>query len=100
MNILFTCAGRRTYLLKYFRENMQPEDRIIATDMQMSAPALQVADAKYQVPAVYADDYIDITLKICKEENVDAVISLNDLELPILADNRHLYNGANQAHQS
>ena len=91
MNILFTCAGRRTYLLKYFRENMQPEDRIIATDMQMSAPALQVADAKYQVPAVYADDYIDITLKICKEENVDAVISLNDLELPILADNRHLF---------
>ena len=23
MNILFTCAGRRTYLLKYFKENMQ-----------------------------------------------------------------------------
>ena len=22
MNILFTCAGRRTYLLKYFRENL------------------------------------------------------------------------------
>lgn len=89
MNILFTCAGRRTYLLNYFRENMQPEDRIVATDMQLSAPALQVADAKYQVPAVYADDYIDITLKICKEERIDAVLSLNDLELPILADNRH-----------
>lgn len=88
MNILFTCAGRRTYLLKYFRENIEAGDKIIATDMQLSAPALQAADVKVQVPAVYADNYIDITLNICKEHNVDILISLNDLELPILADNK------------
>lgn len=88
MNILFTCAGRRTYLLKYFRENLESGDKIIATDMQLSAPALQAADVKVQVPAVYADNYIDITLNICKEHNVDILISLNDLELPILADNK------------
>lgn len=88
MNILFTCAGRRTYLLKYFRENLSEGDKIIATDMQLSAPALQAADVKIQVPAVYAKDYIDITLDICKKHKVDALISLNDLELPILADNK------------
>ena len=88
MNILFTCAGRRTYLLKYFRENLESGDKIIATDMQLSVPALQAADVKVQVPAVYADNYIDITLNICKEHNVDILISLNDLELPILADNK------------
>ena len=88
MNILFTCAGRRTYLLKYFRENMAPGDKILATDMQLSAPALQAADIKFQVPAVYAKDYIDDTLSICKEYDVDALISLNDLELPILAENK------------
>ena len=55
MNILFTCAGRRTYLLKYFKENMGPEDKILATDMQLSAPALQAADIKIQVPAVYSE---------------------------------------------
>ena len=53
MNILFTCAGRRTYLLKYFKENMLSVDKIIATDMQLTAPALQVADVKLQVPALY-----------------------------------------------
>ena len=47
MNILFTCAGRRTYLLKYFRENLSEGDKIIATDMQLSAPALQAADSRY-----------------------------------------------------
>lgn len=88
MNILFTCAGRRTYLLKYFRENLSEGDRIIATDMQLSAPALQVADVKLQVPAVYDPMYVDLTLGICREHRVDALISLNDLELPILAENK------------
>ena len=88
MNILFTCAGRRTYLLKYFKENMQEGDKVIATDMQLSAPALQIADVKLQVPAVYADDYISRTLDICKRYSIDALISLNDLELPILAEQK------------
>ena len=88
MNILFTCAGRRTYLLKYFKGNMLPEDKVIATDMQLTAPALQVADVKLQVPAVYVNDYIDRTLTICKEQKIDALISLNDLELPILAEQK------------
>lgn len=88
MNVLFTCAGRRTYLLKYFKENMSPEDKIVATDMQLSAPALQAADIKIQVPAVYDPKYIDITLDICKEHKIDALLCLNDLELPILAENK------------
>lgn len=88
MNILFTCAGRRTYLLKYFKENMLPGDIVVATDMQLSAPALQVADVKLQVPAVYDPKYIDITLDICKEHHINALISLNDLELPILAEQK------------
>lgn len=88
MNILFTCAGRRTYLLKYFKENLSEGDKIVATDMQLSAPALQVADIKVQVPAVYDPQYIDITLDICKKYNIDALMSLNDLELPILAENK------------
>lgn len=88
MNILFTCAGRRTYLLKYFKEQLGSDGLIVATDMQLTAPALSVADIKLQVPAVYADDYIDQTLDICRKYEIDALICLNDLELPILADNR------------
>ena len=88
MNILFTCAGRRTYLLKYFKENLSEGDKIVATDMQLSAPALQAADVKIQVPAVYDPKYIDITLNICKEQKIDALLCLNDLELPILSENK------------
>ena len=88
MNILFTCAGRRTYLLKYFKENLSEGDKVVATDMQLSAPALQAADVKIQVPAVYDPNYVDITLNICKEQQIDVLLSLNDLELPILAENK------------
>lgn len=88
MNILFTCAGRRTYLLKYFKENLAEGDKVVATDMQLSAPALQVADVKLQVPAVYDPEYVNIALNICKEQQIDVLLSLNDLELPILAENK------------
>ena len=88
MNILFPCAGRRTYLLKYCKENLEAGDKVVATDMQLTAPALQVADVKIQVPAVYDPKYIDVTLEICKKQKIEALLSLNDLELPILAANK------------
>lgn len=76
---------------------MSSEDKILATDMQLSAPALQVADVKLQVPGVYAPDYVDLLVKICKDYQVDALISLNDLELPILAENKHLFQSVGTA---
>lgn len=87
MNLLFTCAGRRTYLLKYFKEQLGDCGLIVATDMQLTAPALTAADIMEQVPAVYADDYIERTLDICRRHDIKALICLNDLELPILAAN-------------
>ena len=88
MNILFTCAGRRTYLLKYFKEQLGGDGTIIGADMQLTAPALSAADVRVVVPAVYDEHYIEALLKICKEHHVDILISLNDLELPILAANK------------
>jgi carbamoyl-phosphate synthase large subunit len=87
MNLLFSCAGRRAYLLKYFRKALDAIEggRIIATDMQLSAPALAFADVALQVPSVYDANYIDITLEICRKYEINALFSLNDLELPILA---------------
>jgi carbamoyl-phosphate synthase large subunit len=87
MNILFTCAGRRNYLINFFKDELNGEGLVIAADMQMTAPAMASADRKIIVPHVYASNYIDSLLDICKSHEVRAVVSLNDLELPILADN-------------
>ena len=86
MNILFTCAGRRNYLINYFKEALKGNGKVFATDMQLTAPALVDADVAIQVPAVYSAEYIPSLLKIVKENNINCVISLNDLELPILSE--------------
>lgn len=88
MNILFTCAGRRTYLLKYFKEQLGDNGKIIGADMQMTAPALSAADVKVLVPSVYDENYVDVLHNICEHYHVDMLFSLNDLELPILAENK------------
>ena len=88
MNILFTCAGRRTYLLKYFKEQLGDKGKIIGADMQMTAPALSAADIRVLVPSVYDENYVDVLHNICEQHHVDLLFSLNDLELPILAANK------------
>ncbi len=85
MNVLFTCAGRRNYLLHYFKDALKGSGHVIAADMHSTAPAMAVADKAKVVPGVYEPGYVDALLDICKNEQVRAMISLNDLDLPILA---------------
>ena len=85
MNILFTCVGRRNYLLHYFRQALGHNGRIIAADVQITAPAMAVADKYIVVPGVYSAGYVDTIMKLCIQEKVQALIPLNDLELPVLA---------------
>ncbi|WP_299336497.1 ATP-grasp domain-containing protein [uncultured Psychroserpens sp.] len=88
INLLFTCAGRRNYLINYFKEAIKGQGKIIAADMNLSAPAMVDAHLAILVPSIYNDNYIEELKKIIIEHRVSAVISLNDLELPILAKHK------------
>ena len=94
MNVLFTCAGRRNYLLEYFKEAIGGSGKIIAADMSRTAPAMALADVARVVSDVYAEGYVDQILQICLEEKVDLLISLNDLELPVLSPYRQRFEEA------
>lgn len=87
MNILLTCAGRRNYLIEYFRDAVEG-GVVLATDASPYAPAMLEADVGIVVPPVNAPDYVDTLERICREHHVDMIIPLNDLELPILARHR------------
>jgi len=54
------------------------------------------ADVAIQVPEIYDDNYIECIKNIIEKNNIKAVISLNDLELPILSKSKKLLekNGA------
>ncbi|MBO6606488.1 ATP-grasp domain-containing protein [Psychroserpens sp.] len=85
INILFTCAGRRNYLINYFKDALKGNGQIIAADMSLTAPAMVDADLAIVVPGIYENHYIDELKTIIVEHNINAVISLNDLELPVLS---------------
>jgi len=88
MNVLFTCAGRRNYLLHYFKEIIGDSGNTIAVDTDVMAPALSEADIAFTVPSLNHPDYLGAISTIITDYAVDLVIPLNDLELMIMSVNR------------
>ena len=88
MNILFCSAGRRGQLLKNFRQSMGNKGKIIATDLSEYAPALYFADRAYLVPRIDDPSYLDTLIDICKKENINAITTVIDPEIEILAKYR------------
>ena len=91
MNILFCSAGRRCELLKNFRKSMGEDGKIVATDISLTAPAIYMADKYYIVPRINDENYIPTILDICKKEDIQAVTTLIDPEIMILAENRNKF---------
>ncbi|MEE3494270.1 MAG: ATP-grasp domain-containing protein [Butyrivibrio sp.] len=88
MNILFCSVGRRCELLKDFRKTLGDKVRMVVTDNSVYAPAPAFADVCYRVPLITDPDYIPTVLEICKKENINAVTTLIDPEISILAAHR------------
>lgn len=87
MNLLILSAGTRNKIVQYFVKTLAGKGKVIATDMSELAPAIYEADKYYVVPKMTAPEYLDVILKICKEEQVTGVLSLIDPELSLLAKN-------------
>ena len=85
MNILILSAGTRNKIVQYFKKTVGENGKVIATDMSKLAPAVYEADKFYQVPRMTDPGYIDIIFDICKKEEVNAVLTLIDPELSLLA---------------
>jgi carbamoyl-phosphate synthase large subunit len=49
---------------------------------------VKAADKFVKTPLIYDEGYIDFLLDYCRENDVSAVISLFDIDLPVLAKNR------------
>lgn len=91
MNILLTSVGRRTYLINYFKKALKGEGFIYASNSVMTY-SLSQADRYVLTPQIYDEIYIDFLLKYCQRENIRMVISLFDIDLPVLTKNKHRFN--------
>jgi len=86
MNLLFTSAGRRGYMLEFFRQAMNGNGTIHAANSEAITSAFLYADKSVVSPLIYSPDYVGFILEYCLENNIDGIIPLFDIDIPILAD--------------
>ena len=91
MNILILSCGTRNKIIQYFKKELGDRGQVIATDCSELAPALYDADKYFIVPRMEDNDYLDIIISICKENNIKAVLSLIDPELSLLSKNKEKF---------
>ena len=88
MNILILAAGTRNKIVQYFKSTFEGIGSVVATDASELGPAIYEADKYYIVPSITTPGYIDRILEICKNEQINGVLSLIDPELSLLAANK------------
>jgi len=84
MNILLSSAGRRSYLIKYFRDALNGNGFVYASNSEYSA-ALQQADDYVITPLINDAGYIEFLLEFCRENDISVIIPLFDIDLPVLS---------------
>lgn len=88
MNILILSAGTRNKVVQYFKKTVGSTGRVVATDMSELAPAVYEADKFYKVPRMTEPGYMDVIFDICRKEQIQAVLTLIDPELSLLAKHK------------
>jgi len=90
MNILLTSAGRRTYLIHYFRAALNGRGRVHASNSEYS-PALQQADEFVITPLIYDPGYVNFLLEYCIKHDISAIVPLFDVGLPVLSQAKRTF---------
>ncbi|MGE8078368.1 ATP-grasp domain-containing protein [Peribacillus loiseleuriae] len=86
MNVLICSVGRRVQLIDYFKEELNKVGgKVIAVDCDPTAPALYHADLFEIVPRIDNPEYISYIKNLCRKYNINALLTLIDPELTLLA---------------
>lgn len=85
MNILITSVGRRSYMVDFFKKALNGTGLVHVSNSSNITPAFQVADCAVITPLIYDDSYIPFLLEYCKNNHIDILISLFDIDLYILS---------------
>ena len=87
-NILLTSVGRRAYLVEWFKDALDGNGEIFVVNSDSSTPAFKVADHSAKCPLIYSDEYIPFLLDYVKKNHIGAILSLFDIDIPVLANHK------------
>ncbi len=88
MNVLLTSVGRRAYMVKYFKDVLGKDGHVHVCNSDDKTVAFHYADKAVISPLIYNEEYVPFLLNYCKENSIDIVVSLFDIDLPILSKNK------------
>jgi hypothetical protein len=88
MNILITSAGRRGYIVEYFKKALKGNGEVHVGNSSPFSTAFAYADRTVITPLIYSEEYIPFLLSYCKKYSITMLISLFDIDLMILAQNK------------
>lgn len=89
LNVLIASAGRRNYLVQWFREALKSEAAdglVLVGDVDRNAPARHSADGFILLPPVSAQNYSEHLARVCEDHAINLAISLNDYENSLWAE--------------
>ena len=93
-NVLFTSAGRRSYLVQYFRQALKGQGSVICANMYPDAPAMYAADLAFVTPPAHDSSYVSVILDLCLRNNVKLLFSLHDLDVYVLSQHQREFQKA------
>lgn len=85
MNLLFSCIGRRGYIVEHFREHLEPTDRIIGTSNTKWTSGFEACDLGVVLPDIVSPEYLPSLLDLCEEQNIQALLSFFDPDINFLS---------------
>lgn len=90
MNILLTFVGRRSYMVQYFKNALKGQGKLFASN-SIDTYSLTLADEYTITLKIFNESYITYLLNYCSEKKIKAIISLFDIDLPVLAKNKEYF---------
>jgi carbamoyl-phosphate synthase large subunit len=91
LNLFFTSAGRRDYLIEYFVAALGNRGCIHVGNSEPFCSAFTVGDYHVITPPIQSQDYIPFLLDYCRKEQIAAILPLLDIDIPVLARNKALF---------
>lgn len=86
--ILLTSVGRRSYLVRYFKQALAGRGMVVATNSHADTTGMLAADHAVVIPSAGEDGFVDQLLAVCRRFQVKMLCSLHDWEAPFISSAR------------
>jgi carbamoyl-phosphate synthase large subunit len=85
---LLSTVGKRNYIAHYLRESLPEGSLLIGTGSDAYTPGFAACDRAYVVPPISEPGYLDAVRDVCRRELISAILTLSDLDVPVISQIR------------